>query len=108
MGGEEEDEENVEQLMDDLESTKQLLELEVRSKKLLEKDSDLIARTKLLTKVIYDVSKLLEPSPCHRTLPELIVDGFDCEQVHFHHETLDPIQNFNRSGPVLSFKTRLV
>ena len=36
---EEEGEENVDKLMDDLESTKQLLELEVRSKKLLEKDN---------------------------------------------------------------------
>ena len=35
----EEDDENVEDLRDDLESTKQLLELEVRSKKLLEKDN---------------------------------------------------------------------
>merc|ERR1712141_220522 len=36
---EEDEEEDVEQVRDDLESTKQLLELEVRSKKLLEKDN---------------------------------------------------------------------
>ena len=36
---EEEEEEDVDQIRDDLESTKQLLELEVRSKKLLEKDN---------------------------------------------------------------------
>ena len=36
---EEEEEEDVHRVRDDLESTKQLLELEVRSKKLLEKDN---------------------------------------------------------------------
>ena len=36
---EEEEDEDVDQIRDDLESTKQLLELEVRSKKLLEKDN---------------------------------------------------------------------
>ena len=36
---EEQDDEPVDQIRDDLESTKQLLELEVRSKRLLEKDN---------------------------------------------------------------------
>lgn len=36
---EENEDENVDDLRDDLESTKQLLELEVRSKKLLERDN---------------------------------------------------------------------
>jgi len=71
--------EGVPRILED--SNKKFSALVKKPEKLLEKDSDLIARTKLLTKVIYDVSKLLEPNPCHRTLPELIVDGFDCEQV---------------------------
>ena len=71
--------EGVPKILED--SNKKFSALVKRPEKLLEKNSDLIERTKLLTKVIYDVSKLLEPSPCHRTLPELIVDGFDCEQV---------------------------
>ena len=73
--------EGVPRILED--SNKKFSALVKRPEKLLEKDSDLIERTKLLTKVIYDVSKLLEPSPCHKTLPELIVDGFDCEQVIF-------------------------
>ena len=84
--------EGVPRILED--SNKKFSALVKRPERLLEKDRDLIERTKLLTKVIYDVSKLLEPSPCHRTLPELIVDGFDCEQVHLHYETPDPIQNF--------------
>jgi len=71
--------EGVPRILED--SNKKFSALVKKPEKLLEKDSDLIERTKLLTKVIYDVSKLLEPSPCHKTLPELIVDGFDCEQV---------------------------
>ena len=39
-----EDDEDMDQLRDDLESTKQLLELEVRSKKLLEKDNKRLAQ----------------------------------------------------------------
>jgi len=64
-----------------VDSNKKFSALVKRPEKLLLKEQDLIDRTKLLTKVIYDVSKLLEPSPCLKTLPELIVDGFDCEQV---------------------------
>ena len=64
-------------------SNKKFSALVKKPEKLLEKNGDLIERTKLLTKVIYDVSKLLEPTPCLKTLPELIVDGFDCEQVPF-------------------------
>ena len=64
-------------------SNKKFSALVKKPEKLLEKNGDLIERTKFLTKVIYDVSKLLEPTPCLKTLPELIVDGFDCEQVPF-------------------------
>ena len=65
-----------------VDSNKKFSALVKRPEKLLLKEQDLIDRTKLLTKVIYDVSKLLEPSPCLKTLPELIVEGFDCEQVN--------------------------
>ena len=41
---EDEDDEDMDKLRDDLESTKQLLELEVRSKKLLEKDNKRLAQ----------------------------------------------------------------
>lgn len=43
-GEEDEDDEDMDKLRDDLESTKQLLELEVRSKKLLEKDNKRLAQ----------------------------------------------------------------
>ena len=70
-----------------VDSNKKFSALVKRPEKLLLKEHDLIDRTKLLTKVIYDVSKLLEPSPCLKTLPELIVDGFDCEQVNLSLDT---------------------
>ena len=70
-----------------VDSNKKFSALVKRPEKLLLKEQDLIDRTKLLTKVIYDVSKLLEPSPCLETLPELIVEGFDCEQVNLSLDT---------------------
>ena len=99
--------EGVPRILED--SNKKFSALVKKPEKLLEKDRGLIERTKLLTKVIYDVSKLLEPNPCHRTLPELIVDGFDCEQVSFstNMRLWTLCQTFPRSGLVLSFKTRL-
>ena len=91
-----------------VDSNKKFSALVKRPEKLLLKEHDLIDRTKLLTKVIYDVSKLLEPSPCLKTLPELIVDGFDCEQVNLSLDTkmdMAPIIT-HRYGLVLNSRTR--
>ena len=62
-------------------SHKKFSSLVKRPEKFLQHDEDLLQNTKLLTKVVYDVSKLLETEPCSKTLPELITDGFDSEQV---------------------------
>ena len=52
-----------------------------RSDKFLTKDSDLYEKTKLFSKVLYDVTKLIEQEPSRATLPELIIEDFDPEQV---------------------------
>ena len=55
---EEGEDEDVDQIRDDLESTKQLLELEVRSKKLLEKDNKRLQAE--MDKLRTDYQKLLQ------------------------------------------------
>ena len=55
---EEEEDEDADQIRDDLESTKQLLELEVRSKKLLEKDNKRLQAE--MDKLRTDYQKLLQ------------------------------------------------
>jgi len=52
-----------------------------KQEKFLQQDEELVDTTKLLAKVIYDVAKLLEEQECSATLPELIIEGFDAEQV---------------------------
>ena len=47
----------------------------------LEQDSDLYQKSKLFTKVLYDISKLVESTSSKSTLPELIIKNFDPEQV---------------------------
>jgi U3 small nucleolar RNA-associated protein MPP10 len=62
-------------------SSKKFSGLVKKPERFLHQDEDLLESSKLLTKVVYDVSKLIEAEPCSKTLPELIIDGFDCEQV---------------------------
>jgi len=52
-----------------------------KTEKFLNQDNELFDRTKLLTKIVYDVSKLVEVESSKLTMPELIIDNFDCEQV---------------------------
>ena len=52
-----------------------------KQERFLQQDEELVDTTKLLAKVLYDVSKLLEEQECAATLPELIIEGFDGEQV---------------------------
>jgi len=52
-----------------------------KTEKFLNQDDELFDRTKLLTKIVYDVSKLVEVESSKLTMPELIIDNFDCEQV---------------------------
>jgi len=52
-----------------------------RTDKFLIKDIELYEKTKLCSKVIYDVTKLIEVKGNRSTLPELIIDNFDSEQV---------------------------
>ena len=52
-----------------------------RPDKFLTKDNDLYEKTKLFSKVLYDVTKLIELEPSKATLPELIIQDFDPEQV---------------------------
>ena len=52
-----------------------------RSDKFLTKDADLYEKTKLFSKVLYDLTKLIELEPSKATLPELIIEHFDPEQV---------------------------
>ena len=52
-----------------------------RPDKFLIKDSELYEKTKLFSKVLYDVTKLIELEPSRATLPELIIQDFDPEQV---------------------------
>ena len=52
-----------------------------RPDKFLIKDNDLYEKTKLFSKVLYDVTKLIELEPSKATLPELIIQDFDPEQV---------------------------
>ena len=51
-------------------------------------------RAKLCTKVLYDASKLLEENDENdlTTLPQLVIEEFDDEQVTYYVETL---RNFN-------------
>lgn len=52
-----------------------------RTEKFLNQEDELFEKTKLLTKVVYDVAKLIEVDTCRLTMPELIIENFDCEQV---------------------------
>jgi len=52
-----------------------------KPEKFLNKDEDLFEKTKLLSKVVYDVGKLIETECSKRTMPELVIDNFDSEQV---------------------------
>jgi len=52
-----------------------------KTEKFLNQDDELFDKTKLLTKIVYDVSKLVEVESSKLTMPELIIDNFDCEQV---------------------------
>jgi len=49
--------------------------------KILLKDPKIYETTKLLSKVLYDTGKFFEVVSDSRTLPELIINGFDAEQV---------------------------
>jgi len=52
-----------------------------KTEKFLNQDDDLFEKTKLLAKVVYDVTKLIEVDTNKLTMPELIIDNFDSEQV---------------------------
>jgi len=52
-----------------------------RTEKFLHQEDELFEKTKLLTKVVYDVAKLIEVDSCRLTMPELIIENFDSEQV---------------------------
>jgi len=52
-----------------------------KTDKFLNKNDEVFERTKLLTKIVYDVAKLVEVEANKHTMPELIIDNFDCEQV---------------------------
>merc|ERR1719228_2680749 len=52
-----------------------------KTEKFLNQDDELFDKTKLLTKIVYDVSELVEVESSKLTMPELIIDNFDCEQV---------------------------
>jgi len=52
-----------------------------KTDKFLNKNDEVFERTKLLTKIVYDVAKLVEVETNKHTMPELIIDNFDCEQV---------------------------
>merc|ERR1719266_3256481 len=72
----------MEQVPNILEDTSnKMRSLVKRSDKFLTKDSDLYVKTKLFSKVLYDVTKLIELEPSKATLPELIIEDFDPEQV---------------------------
>ena len=72
----------MEQVPNILEDTSnKMRSLVKRSDKFLTKDSDLYEKTKLFSKVLYDVTKLIELEPSKATLPELIIEDFDPEQV---------------------------
>jgi len=47
----------------------------------LTQEASLYEKSKLFTKVLYDISKLVETSSSKSTLPELIIENFDPEQV---------------------------
>ena len=47
----------------------------------LTQEASLYEKSKLFTKVLYDISKLVETSSSRSTLPELIIENFDPEQV---------------------------
>jgi len=52
-----------------------------KTEKFLNQDDELFEKTKLLAKVVYDVTKLIEVDTNKLTMPELIIDNFDSEQV---------------------------
>ena len=52
-----------------------------KTDKFLTQNLDLYDKTKVYTKVLYDVTKLIETNPSKLTLPELIIEDFDPEQI---------------------------
>lgn len=52
-----------------------------KTEKFLIQEDELFEKTKLLAKVVYDVTKLIEVDTNKLTMPELIIDNFDSEQV---------------------------
>ena len=75
-------------------SGKKFIGLTKKREKFLHKNDDLVESSKLFAKVLYDVTKLAEREPCSQTLPELIIEDFDCEQVWAGVE----LQNQQRLG----------
>ena len=63
-----------------------------KTDKFLLKDPVICENSKLFTKVLYDVTKFLETSPSKNTLPELIIDNFDPEQVWAGVELLNTVK----------------
>ena len=62
-------------------SSKKITSIAKKTDKFLSQDDDIFEKTKVYTKVLYDVTKLLELKSSKLTLPELIIDNFDSEQV---------------------------
>ena len=52
-----------------------------KTEKFLNQEDELFEKTKLLAKVVYDVTKLIEVDTNKLTMPELIIDNFDSEYV---------------------------
>ena len=52
-----------------------------KTDKFLLKDASVYEKARLFTKVLYDVTKFVEVKPAKNTLPELIIENFDAEQV---------------------------
>jgi hypothetical protein len=50
--------------------------------KFLNQEDELFEKTKLLAKVVYDVTKLIEVATNKLTRPKLIIDNFDSEYKH--------------------------
>eukprot|EP00092_Neocalanus_flemingeri_P031592 GFUD01034310.1.p1 GENE.GFUD01034310.1~~GFUD01034310.1.p1 ORF type:complete len:666 (+),score=304.77 GFUD01034310.1:38-2035(+) len=71
--------EEVHTILED--SSKKVNAVVKKTEKFLNQEDEVFEKTKLLTKVVYDVTKLIEVESSKLTMPELIIDNFDCEQV---------------------------
>merc|ERR1719369_1810966 len=71
--------EDIPKILEDA-STK-IVAITRKTEKFLHKDTELFDKTKLFAKVVYDVNKLIEVESNKLTLPELIIENFDSEQV---------------------------